>query len=86
MLAITESDDYLYNVCKLLYYKIAKDFNTTAQSVERCIRHSISTVFTNYISASDIEKIFKNGYNSQKGVPTNSQFLMSLAEYIKYNY
>lgn len=85
MLAINESDDYLFNVTKMLYPKLAKNFNTTATRVERSIRYSIDMAFMN-MSMSDINEIFSNSYSRDKGKPTNSQFLITVAEYIKYNY
>lgn len=86
MLAIRESDDYLFNVTTLLYPKLASTFGTTSQGVEKAIRYSIEKAFAYYMPISDINEIFKNAYSYDKGKPSNLQFFATLAEYVKYNY
>ena len=76
-----EDEVYLRNVTKLLYIDIAKKYHSTPSSVERCIRHAIATAWT-HGSSEQINKLFKNSINPQKGVPTNSQFLARLYFYL----
>ena len=79
-LALTD-EEYLRHVTKLLYIDIAVKYHTTPASVERCIRHAISTAW-NHGSKEQINKLFRNSVNPNKGVPTNSQFLARLYFYL----
>ena len=83
MLAINESDEYLLNLTGLLYPKIAENYGINPKSVDRAIRTVIKDAFEN-ISANTISDFLGNSLDNEKGYPTNSQFLMSLAEYIRY--
>ena len=83
MLAINESDEYLLNLTGLLYPKIAGNYGINPKSVDRAIRTVIKDAFEN-ISANTISDFLGNSLDNEKGYPTNSQFLMSLAEYIRY--
>lgn len=86
MLAINEGDDFLFYPTKYLYPRLANDNNTVSDNVERCIRNAIEKAFLKYIPVEYIESIFKYSISSDKGKPTNAQFLLTLAEYIKYTY
>lgn len=86
LLAIKESDDYLFNLSNMLYPRISKEFNTSPVRVERDIRYSIDFAFTISMPISDISEIFDYSYSCEKGKPTNSQFFATIAEYIKYYY
>ena len=74
-------EEYLRHVTKLLYIDIASKYHTTPTSVERCIRHAITTAWTRG-SKEQINKLFRNSINPSKGVPTNSQFLARLYFYL----
>lgn len=74
--------EYTFRMTKLLYIDIAKKFNTSPASVERCIRHAIE-VGWNCGSIELIEKIFRNSINSARGIPTNSQFITRLCLYFE---
>lgn len=75
------NNDRNYRMIKQLYIETAQHFNTSLQSVERCMRTAIATGIEN--GRSDlVEQIFKNSINPKKGVPTNSQFITSLCLYI----
>lgn len=86
LLAVKESDDYLFNMTTLLYPRIAKDFKTTASSVERSIRYVIGLTFESRMLTEDINLIFNNSYSYEKGKPTNLQFLTTIAEFMKFNF
>ncbi len=76
------SDDvYIYETTKRLYPDVAKKNNTTPTRVERGIRHSIESAFNrNGIS---IHKLFGNSINANKGKPTNSEFIATVALSLK---
>ena len=64
-----------------LYPKIAKEFNTTPASVERAIRHGIE-IGWNRGNADFANKLFGYTVDANKGNPTNSEFLFTIADYI----
>jgi two-component system response regulator (stage 0 sporulation protein A) len=68
-------------ITKYLYPKIAEKFETTPNSVERCIRHAID------VSLSRCDKNFLNEIFEipLKYKPTNSEFITSLADYVSEN-
>ena len=81
---ILMDEKYLHHVTKLLYIDIAKQFQTTPAAVERNIRHSITSAWL-HGSLKEINKLFRNSINPEKGVPTNSQFLARLYFYFINN-
>lgn len=67
-----------------LYPVVAKKLNTTPSKLERAIRHAVEVSF----DRADIDELYKYfGYsiNQMKGKPTNSEFIITVAEYIKQN-
>ncbi len=62
-----------------LYAEIANKFETTIPCVERSIRHAIHKSFDQMECPEEIF-VYKNGR-----VPTNSQFIATVAEYIRFN-
>ena len=71
-----------YIVTKELYPSIAKKYNTTASRVERAIRHAIEVAWNRgQIEVHD--KIFGYTVNSNKGKPTNSEFIAMVADKIR---
>lgn len=69
--------DYMYNITKMLYPEIAKEYNTTSSRVERAIRHAIETAFDR-ISADLVYKYFGNTVRAHSGKATNSEFIATL--------
>lgn len=72
---------YLRAITKRLYPAVAKEFNTTASRAERCIRHAIETGW----NRGNIEfqnKLFGYTVDSNKGIPTNSEFIATVADYL----
>ncbi len=62
-----------------LYPTIAKKFGTTPSRVERAIRHAIEVAW----DRSDFEvknEIFRNTVNSERGKPTNAEFIAMIAD------
>ena len=69
-------------VTKELYPEVAKYFNTTANRVERCIRHAVEVAF----ERGDVEVLkhyFKNSCSMERGKATNAEFLYTLAYYLQ---
>lgn len=68
------------SVTKTLYPEIADKFSTSSQKVERSIRNSIESAWARG-NQDFIEKIFGH---SSKGRPTNSEFIATAAEKIRF--
>ncbi len=75
-------DEMINNVTKLLYPTLAKKFSTTSSRVERAIRHAIEVAW-NRGQIEMHEKIFGYTVNSNKGKPTNSEFIAMIADRIR---
>lgn len=69
-------------VTKELYPTISRDFETTASRVERAIRHAIEVAWTRG-KVDVLERIFGYTINTQKGKPTNSEFIALIADMIR---
>lgn len=67
------------SVTKYVYPKVAEEHGTTAQRVERAIRHAIERSSDNYGVSELMEKMGQCASIS-KGKLTNSEFLAILAE------
>lgn len=79
---VLENPDGYYSITKVLYPEIAKETQSTDKRVEKAIRGVIEKAFREKNEL--VEKIFKhlNSY-SEKGRPTNSEFIFELADYIR---
>ncbi|MEG0873465.1 MAG: sporulation transcription factor Spo0A [Clostridia bacterium] len=80
---MTIKDEEVINaVTKSLYPNLAKLFNTTPSRVERAIRHAIEVAWNRgQIEVHD--KIFGYTVNSNKGKPTNSEFIAMIADRLR---
>ncbi len=66
-------------ITKFIYPQVAKKYSTTASRVERAIRHAIDVAWVR----GDIDthyKLFRNSVSGERGKPTNSEFIATLAE------
>ncbi|MCH5315891.1 MAG: sporulation transcription factor Spo0A [Eubacterium sp.] len=80
-LSVNDSE-MLSSVTKLLYPTVAKEYNTTASRVERAIRHAIEVAW----DRGDVDVLssyFGYTIQSQRGKPTNSEFIAMIADKIK---
>ena len=66
-------------VTKILYPEIARRYGTTALRVERCIRSAIETAWDR-ASPETLPKYFGCTVSSQRGKPSNAEFIALLAE------
>ena len=73
------SRDYINSITKMLYPTLAKRFDTTASRVERAIRHAIEVAW-NRGSIDVHNKVFGYTINSNKGKPTNAEFIAKIAD------
>lgn len=72
----------LTSVTKVLYPEVAKQFNTSSSRVERAMRHAVEVAW----DRGDVEVLsgfFGYTVNSQKGKPTNSEFISLIADHIR---
>ncbi len=72
-------------ITKGLYPTVAKEFNTTAPKAERAIRHAIETGW-NRANVDMVIKLFGYSISADKGKPTNSEFIATVADYILMTY
>lgn len=72
-------------VTKLLYPAIAKEYNTTPNSVERAIRHAIGLAWTRG-DRKILHDIFGYTIATNKGKPTNSEFIAQIADRYRLDY
>ncbi|MEG1705738.1 MAG: sporulation transcription factor Spo0A [Clostridia bacterium] len=77
-----KNEDVINAVTKTLYPNLSKMFDTTPSRVERAIRHAIEVAWNRgQIEVHD--KIFGYTVNSNKGKPTNSEFIAMIADKLR---
>lgn len=82
ILRAIENEDILNRITKELYPSVATRHKTTASRVERSIRHAIETAW----DRGDVEVLaayFGYTVHSQKGKPTNSEFIALISDRIR---
>lgn len=72
-------------ITKYLYPTIAKQFDTTPSRVERAIRHAIEIAWSRG-NPDILEERFGYTINSDKGKPTNSEFLAIIADGLRLEF
>lgn len=70
------------SMMKEIYPAVAKKFDTTTACVERDIRHAIEGAWT-HGSMTRIDEVFGFSVDADKGKPTNSAFISTIAERIR---
>ena len=80
-----EDPTMLSFVTKVLYPEIAKFFKTTPSRVERAIRHAIE-VSWNRGNWNLMEEIFGHSVDIDKAKPTNSEFIVTVADKLRLEY
>lgn len=74
--------EMLNSVTKILYPTVAKRFSTTSSRVERAIRHAIEVAW----DRGDVDVLssyFGYTIQSQRGKPTNSEFIAMIADKLR---
>jgi two-component system response regulator (stage 0 sporulation protein A) len=77
--------DIAGGITKELYPEIAKKFNSTVSRVERAIRHAIE-VSWNRGNWDLMEDIFGHSVDIDKAKPTNSEFIVTIADKMRLDY
>ncbi len=72
-------------ITKELYPEIAEKFNTSVSRVERAIRHAIE-VSWNRGNLDLMEEVFGHSVDYDKAKPTNSEFIVTVADKLKLEY
>jgi two-component system response regulator (stage 0 sporulation protein A) len=72
-------------ITKELYPEIANRFNTSVSRVERAIRHAIE-VSWNRGNIELMEEIFGHSVDYDRAKPTNSEFIVTVADKLKLEY
>ena len=78
---VIDDKDKICSVTKVIYPDVAKLHNTTSSKVERGIRHAIERGWR-MANEELIRKIFGFSFSPEKGKPTNSEFIATVADYI----
>jgi len=79
---VVDNVELLSAVTKELYPNIAKRFNTTPSRVERAIRHAIEVAWSRG-KVDTINNLFGYTVNTDKGKPTNSEFVAMVADKLR---
>ncbi len=82
ILMAVNNEEIINAVTKSLYPLLAKKYETTPSRVERAIRHAIEVAW-NRGEIAVHDKIFGYTVNSNKGKPTNSEFIALIADKIR---
>ena len=82
---IFENPSVIGGITKELYPELAKKFNTTASRVERAIRHAIE-VSWNRGNWDFMEEVFGHSVDIDKAKPTNSEFIVTIADKLRLEY
>ncbi len=75
-------DEFINSITKLLYPTVAKNFSTTSSRVERAIRHAIEVAW-NRGREEVLTDIFGYTIDTNKGKPTNGEFIAMISDSIK---
>ena len=82
---IYERPETIGGITKELYPELANKFDTTVSRVERAIRHAIE-VSWNRGDWDLMEEIFGHSVDIDKAKPTNSEFIVTIADKLRLDY
>ncbi len=82
---IYERPETIGGITKELYPELASKFSTTVSRVERAIRHAIE-VSWNRGSWNLMEEIFGHSVDIDKAKPTNSEFIVTIADKLRLEF
>lgn len=82
ILLVIDRVDLLGAITKELYPSIAEKFDTTPSRVERAIRHAIEVAW-NRGNIDLINSMFGHTVSSERGKPTNSEFIAMVADRLR---
>ena len=82
---VYDNPDIVGGITKELYPELATKFDTTVSRVERAIRHTIE-VSWNRGDWDLMEEIFGHSVDIDKAKPTNSEFIVTVADKLRLEY
>ncbi len=82
IMMVVNNIEVINQITKQLYPDLAKKYKTTPSRVERAIRHAIEVAW-NRGQLETVESIFGYTVNSNKGKPTNSEFIAMIADKLR---
>ena len=82
IMMVVNNIEVINQITKQLYPDLAKKYKTTPSRVERAIRHAIEVAW-NRGQLETVESIFGYTVNSNKGKPTNSEFIAKIADKLR---
>ena len=85
ILLIYNNPEIIGGITKELYAEIANKYDTTVSRVERAIRHAIE-VSWNRGDWELMEEIFGHSVDIDKAKPTNSEFIVTVADKLRLEY
>ena len=85
IIMVVNDIDMLNSITKILYPTIAKKHQTTPSRVERAIRHAIEVAWSRG-KMDTIDDLFGYTVHTEKGKPTNSEFIALIADRIRLEY
>mgnify|MGYP000892903784 FL=1 len=85
ILLIYNNPEIIGGITKELYPEIANKYDTTVSRVERAIRHAIE-VSWNRGDWELMEEIFGHSVDIDKAKPTNSEFIVTVADKLRLEY
>ena len=85
IMLIYENPRMIVGITKELYPEIANKYNTTVSRVERAIRHAIE-VSWNRGDWDLMDEIFGHSVDVDKAKPTNSEFIVTVADKLRLEY
>ncbi len=85
ILILYNNPEIIGGITKELYPEIANRFDTSVSRVERAIRHAIE-VSWNRGNIDLMEEIFGHSVDYDKAKPTNSEFIVTIADKLKLEY
>ncbi len=85
IMLIYDNPSFIGGITKELYPDIARTFATTVSRVERAIRHAIE-VSWNRGNWDLMEEIFGHSVDIDKAKPTNSEFIVTVADKLRLDY
>ena len=85
IMLIYDKPEFIGSITKELYPDIAKTYTTTVSRVERAIRHAIE-VSWNRGNWDLMEDIFGHSVDIDKAKPTNSEFIVTIADKLRMDY
>ena len=85
VILVYEKPEMIGGITKELYPELAKKFDTTVSRVERAIRHAIE-VSWNRGNWDLMEEIFGHSVDIDKAKPTNSEFIVTVADKLRLEF